>query len=256
MIWWFTEPDNKELEPNMTIKFTRDGKSGTWSFSYKRHVLVAVGLLFIGAGLAIFAGPWWQSILVAFLGKAGITLQESYQWRVGAVMVLIGIGFVGYKYLVVDVRDANISADRGKLSSAPIQIAALRIYFNSITNDHSYKSSLDTVFQCSYTHFLRSENAFKIGALARAYEGYSLSAAKLHQFCVVNFFVFPGTPPPDGDYRYCLAPDLNIDRGMSVYDGEKALQYEALMKQLAVLVSEVQISFDGFLKALKKHGHV
>ena len=79
MIWWFTEPDNKELEPNMTIKFTRDGKSGTWSFSYKRHVLVAVGLLFIGAGLAIFAGPWWQSILVAFLRKAGITVQESYQ---------------------------------------------------------------------------------------------------------------------------------------------------------------------------------
>jgi hypothetical protein len=81
-----------------------------------------------------------------------------------------------------------------------------------------------------------------------------LSAAKLHNFCAVNFFVFPDTPPPDGDYKYCLAPDLNIDRGMSVYDGEKAQQYEALAKQLAVLVSEAQISFDGFLKVLKKYG--
>lgn len=240
----------------MTIEVTRDGKSGTWSFSYKRHVLVAVGLLFIGAGLATLTGPWWQSILVAFLGKAGITVQESYQWLAGVVMVLIGLGFVGCKYFVIDVRDTKISADRTTLSSAPVQIAALRAYFSSLASDHSYKSSLDTVFQSSYTHFRRRENAFKIGALAKAYEGYSLSAAKLHQFCANNFFVFPGTPPPDGDYRYCLAPDLNIDRGMSVYDREKAQRYDALAKQLAELVSESQISFDGFLKVLKKYGHV
>jgi hypothetical protein len=238
----------------MTIEVTHDGKFGRWSFSFKRNVLVAVGLIFISTGLSILAHPWWQLFLVPFLGKAGIKVQESYQWPIGAVMVLIGLGFVLYKFLVVDVRDANISADRGTLSSAPVQIDALMIYFNSLTNNHSYKSSLDTAFQSSYTHYLRSENAFKLGALARAYKGYSLSAEKLHNFCTVNFFVFPDIPTPDGDYNYCLAPELNFDRGMSVYDREKTQQYEALAKHLAVLISEVQISFDGFLKVLEKHG--
>lgn len=240
----------------MAINVTHDTKTGRWSFSYKRHVLVAVGLLFIGAGLATFTGPWWQGILIALLGKADITVPESSIWISGTVLVLIGFGFIGYKYLVIDVRDREISADRSMLSSAPVPIDSVRSYLDWLINDHSFKSSLDTAFYNSYTYFQKSENKFRQHALAQAYEAYALPAKNLHTFCANNFFVFPDTPPPDGDYRYCLAPSLNIDRGMTVYDGERAAQYDDLARVLSSHVTETQRSFENFVQALKRQGHV
>lgn len=80
------------------------------------------------------------------------------------------------------------------------------------------------------------------------------SDSQVHPGCRIRGYgmTFPVTHPKDSQQE----PDLNIDRGMSIYDKGKAQRYEALAKQLAQLVSEAQASFDAFLKALKKHGHV
>lgn len=73
----------------MSIEISRDGKSGSWSLSLKRNVFVALGLLFVTSGLATFSGPWWQGILVAILEKVDIVVDNSYQWLLGTIKVLI-----------------------------------------------------------------------------------------------------------------------------------------------------------------------
>ena len=240
----------------MSIELTRDAKSGRWSLSFQRHIFVALGLLFVGSGLAIFSGPWWQGILVALLVKVNVVVNDAYQWVIGGTQVLAGLALLAYKHFIVDQRQVKIAADKRTLSTGDLQIDLVGLYLLSLVDDHSYRSSLDSAFHESFTRFLKPEFSLQLPETAASYKNYSNSAAALHQFVHMNFFVFPNEHPGDGDYRYCLAPDLNFDRGMSVYDSRKVAEYDELNSQLHAHMSATKYAFDHFVEHLKCLGHV
>lgn len=240
----------------MSIELTRDAKTGYWSFSFKRHIFVALGLLLVASGLATLSVPWWQEILVALLGEVKVVVIDTYQWVIGGLEVLAGLALLAYKHFIVDPRQVKIAADKRTLSTGDLQIDLVGRYLSNLVDDHSYRSSLDSAFRESYTRFLNAEFILQLPETAASYRNYSNPAAALHQFVHMNFFVFPDEPPGDGDYRYCLAPHLNSDRGMSVYDLRNVAEYDELKSQLHAHMSATKYAFDRFVEHLKCLGHV
>lgn len=240
----------------MSIEFSHDKKTGIVQFSYKRHIYTALGLLFVGSGLATFTGPWWQGILEALLGKVNIRVEPQYQWVVGIIQVAIGLAFIAYKHFVLDARQAKLDADRLTIKQSALEIDLIRSYLSNLVDDHSYKSSLHSYFHKIHTQFIQPENSFQDAETARLYKQFHVCGQKLEVFVGVNFFVFPNKRSIDGDFRYCLAPHLNIDREMIVYDSEKVAKYNELKEELHKFVKETDVSFSEFITILKKLRHI
>lgn len=240
----------------MSIELTHDANTGIFRFSYKRHVYTALGLLFVGSGLVAFTGPWWQGILEALLGKVGVVVEPQYQWAVGGTQLAIGLGLLGYKHFVLDARQAKLEADKSTIKQSDLGIDRVRSYLGCLVDDHSYKSSLHSHFHEVHTRFIRPEFSFQDDKTALLYRQFSSLGNELEIFVGKNFWAFPKGRPADGDYRYCLAPHLNMDREMIVYDSAKVAEYDALTVKLHQLVQATSASFSAFITRLKELGHV
>ena len=112
-------------------------------------------------------------------------------------------------------------------------------------NDHSYVSSQDTLFH----------NSFQFKKTSEEYKKYSDSAIKLHNFICYNFFIYPKSQSWVNNYRYCMAPNLNVDR-----DGDSTQEnfrkYRGITQNLNEFVKETQKCLDDFILHLKKIDHL
>lgn len=239
----------------MSIEFSHNSKSGTWSLSIKRNIFIALGLLFCGSGLASLSAPLWGEILIALLSKVSVDIHHSYQWLIGLLQLLVGLSILAYKYFVVDIRQSRIAKDTKSVASWWQQIGTVREYLSDLGSDHSYWSSLDTVFFHSYTKFADPQFKFLLPDTARLYKSYSDTAEALHNFVGVNFWAFPRSSMSSGDCRYCLAPHLNIDRELLISDPEKDAEYRVLVSQLNSKIAQTEEALDNFVKHLREVGH-
>lgn len=146
----------------MTIEIQHDKESGKWSFSFKRHIFVALGLLLVSSGLLTLSGPWWQSIVIALLGSFDITINDTYQLILGAAQVILGAGLLAYKHLVIDKYTERKESDKKTITASPLNIEAVRYYLTNLVDDHSYESNLDTAFHNAYTHFKKTESELQL----------------------------------------------------------------------------------------------
>ncbi|MDR7377433.1 hypothetical protein J2X19_002112 [Rhodoferax ferrireducens] len=238
------------------IDISHDAKTGTFRFSYKRHVYIALGLLFVASGLATFTGPWWQGILEALLGKVHVVVESKYQWAVGGIQVAVGLTLLAYKHFVLDVRQAKLDADKAMIKHADLGIDQVRNYLSCLVDDHSYKSSLHSHFHEVHTRYVLPEFSFQDKKTASLYGHFSSLGNELETFVGTYFWVFPKGRPVDGDFRYCLAPHWNMDREMTIYDSMKVAEYDALKVKLHQLVQATSSSFSAFVARLKELGHV
>lgn len=240
----------------MTLEVSLDPKTGGFRFSYKRHIFVALGLLFVGAGLATLSGPWWLPLLEAVLGKAGLVVEPSYQLLLGGVQIVVGIGFLAYKHFIFDRRHALIEADRALIQRSPLDFDRLRSYLTNLVDDHSYTSGLHTEFYEAWTRFNKPEDSFQVERTAALYKSFAAAANALEKFIGPHFWPFPRGQHAGKSYRYCLAPHLNMDREMIFYDPAKEKEYDSLKIQLHQLVAQTAQALDEFAKDLRAHGHV
>ena len=240
----------------MNLEVLRDSKKGIFKFSFKRHVFVSTGLLFVAGGIAALAGPWWLPIAEAVLGKAGLRVEPSHQWILGIGLIVIGLSFLAYKHFALDKEQRRLDADRIALAPTIDQIESVRNYLRTLGDDHSYWSSLDTVFYNSIDRHLRQESALQIPETATLYKSFSRAGGRLHSFVGQNFFEFPRGASADGDHRYCMWPQYNIDREMISYDAENAAKYDSFSDDLATLLREVERSFNDFIEHLNRSGHI
>jgi hypothetical protein len=240
----------------MSIELSHDEKTGVFRFSYKRHIYVALGLLLVGSGLATFTGPWWQGILEALLGKVHVVVDSKYQWAMGGFQVAIGLALLAYKHFVLDTRQAKFDKDKLTIKQTDLGIDQVRSYLNCLVDDHSYRSSLHSHFHEVHTRFTRPEFSFQDEKTAATYGAFSSLGTELEAFVGGYFWVFPNGRSADGDFRYCLAPHLNIDREMTAYDSEKVAEYDALKVKLHHLVQTTGAAFSAFIARLKELGHV
>lgn len=240
----------------MAIDISHDPSTGQWNLSYKRHVFIALGLLLVASGLATLSGPWWQAIVVALLGKAGVVVNDKYQWALAAAQIVPGFGLLAYKHFILDRDAAQIAADRKTLEAAKLDFERVRYYLSNLVDDHSYRSSLNSEFAKVSTRFSVPEHKFQYPPTVLAYDAFAAAGIQLQNFVAVNFFVFPNVPPSDGDYRYCLAPHLNMDREMVIYDAAKVAEYDRLKARLHELVSQTEDRLAAWIGRMKKVGLV
>lgn len=240
----------------MGIEIQHDTKSGKWSFSFKRHVFVTLGLLLVSSGLLTLSGPWWQGIAVALLSELKVTVNETHQTTLGAVQILLGVGLLTYKHFFVDKFLEKKESDKKTISTSPLNIESVRYYLDHLVDDHSYESSLDIAFHSAFTHFNKVESSLQVKSTRVKYEKFADAAAQLHQFVGVNFFIFPPDCSAEGEYRYCLAPHLNMDREMIIYDPAKVAEYDRLKFELHDRALHTKQLFEKFVGNLKKLGHI
>lgn len=240
----------------MSIELSHDAKTGIFRFSIKRHIYIALGLLFVGSGLATLTGPWWQEILEALLGKVHVVVESKYQWTTGGVQVAIGLTLLAYKHFVLDARQAKLDADKLTIKQADLGIDRVRHYLSCLVDDHSYKSSLHSHFHEVHTRLIRPEHSLQDKKTASLYGQFSSLGNELEVFVGTYFWAFPKDRPADGEFRYCLAPHLNIDREMTIYESAKVAEYEALKVNLHQLVQATNASFSTFIARLKELGHI
>ena len=240
----------------MNIEVSGDAQSGSFKFAFKRHVFVTVGVVFITGGIATLTGPWWLPMAEALLGRAGVPIEPDHKWLLGGCLIVAGLSVIAYKHFVMDARLAQREADRKLIAPLTAQVSDVRTYFASLGDDHSYRSSLDTIFENWRTRFRRPESSFQDKATASLYLEFATASDRLHSFARINFFIFPRDCPSDGDYRYCLWPHYNIDREMLSYDKEKAQKYDQFSNELAELLRQAESSFNAFVQHLNKQGHL
>lgn len=240
----------------MSIQISHDTKSGRWTFSYSRHVFVAVGSAFLLTGLAALISPWWLPVLLAGLGRANITVDDGVNFWVAIPLIVIGLGFLAVKYFVLDPHLARVEHDKASVAASPPNVDAVGRYFGDLLDDHSYRSSLDTHFHKSYTQFAGPAKGLQDKKTAKLFEEFASAAFSLHSFVGTNFFVYPNNQGPDPDYRYCMAPHLNMDREMVNYEPAKVAEYNALKGTLGSRVEATRRSYDAFITRLRELRHI
>lgn len=236
----------------MSIEITSE--NGRFHFSYRRHLLVLVAMAFIGTGLAGLLGPWWLPILTAILNKTELNVDDGTNYALSGSLVVIGLAILLFKRFVLDVKAQQILRDKATLAAHLPDPASPQAYLRNLVDDHSYLSSQDTAFYHSYSVFLQPQAAFQFKKTVQLYDLFSTQAKALHDFVAANFFVFPSCQLGVSDYRYAMAPHLNEDREMIVYDVRKVERYNDLKTELHERVCNVQESYDLFLKHLRRIG--
>lgn len=240
----------------MAIDISHDQKTGRWNLSYKRDVFIALGLVLVVSGLATLSGPWWEAIVVALLGKAGVSVTDKYQWILAIAQIGPGLCLLAFKHFILDRDTARIAADRKTTEVTNPDFDKVRYYLSNLMEDHSYRSSINSDFTSVSTRFSEPEHYFQYPPTASAYKAFAAAAIELQNFIARNFFIFPNSPPSDGDYRYCLTPHLNMDREMAIYDAAKVAEYARLAVKLHELASETESRLAEWIKKMKEVGLV
>jgi len=225
-----------------------------FTFTYHKKILSSVAMLFMVTGMAGFTGPWWQPILFAALDSDYLGVDNEINYVLSAVLVAIGAAVLAFKYFYSDEWARQITKDKETLNANLTDINSPYRYLQNLVDDHCYLSSQDTKFHHAFTVFRTPQTAFQYRRTIELYCDFSKQAKDLHDFAGMNFFSFSNDHGHVSDCRYCLAPQLNMDREMVFYDQDKTEQYSALATELHQRVKTVKASYDAFLKHAREIG--
>lgn len=142
-------------------------------------------------------------------------------------------------------------ADKEIIRAANLNINLIRRHITQLVDDHSYNSDTDRAFCNLIEFFSVPENELQYSKTKKIYNDFAGAALELNHFVGTHFFVFPNTRDVEGNYKYCLYPNWNIDREMVVYDPEKSRMYNEKANELHKLQKVVKIKFDVFIKHIK-----
>lgn len=240
----------------MVIKITYNAKSGEWSFSCSRNLVSALGFFVLGLGLTALVSPWWWPLLVSALGMANVSFDAEINWWVSISLIVLGLGILAIKYFVLDPRIGRQEQDKTSIAASPPNVIAVGRYLDDLVDDHSYRSSLDSRFYESKTQFAEQATKLQDKKTDDLFHQYAKAAGDLHHFVRANFYLYPNNQEPSSDYRYCMAPHLNIDRDMLAYDPGKVAQYDELKQQLMSKVAAARDAYNAFIARLRTLGHV
>lgn len=121
---------------------------------------------------------------------------------------------------------------------------------NLLTNDHSYHRSFNRSISEFTQFFEKAQNQYLNSNLETLSAQLSDSLRELSRFLVYNFFVYPKHRTFE-DTRYCLYPDLNVDRAGTGLP-EEMIRYDQFAEQLIKSVDKVSENFAKYRKAVKK----
>ena len=235
------------------IKY-KDFESG---LKIQRNVWLTVSLATIGIGGAILSTPLWMEVANAISTKYfGLTLLDGYSWLYGFICIAIGVGVFLYGQKVTVDQDLLQKHDLPlfKEMDAILSETKLTAILSNLENDHSYYNEDDNIFHNLF--FLAGQTGkMFINKKLKAKSTTFINALKsFDSFAKQHFDIFPKTAT--GNYRLCLKPNWNIDRGLDIPDTTKELKYDQLAEEMNAKIKQVRADYIAYRTEVKKQLHI
>jgi hypothetical protein len=218
----------------------------------------------VGAGLLLTMTPWWGDLVNVLAQKyLAVSLPAATEHTLlGVGLVAIGliyhIAAHSIYELVASRREAAELGARGdhdrkiflRLQEVAPERQLLGILQDIATLHHSW-STYGTQISGAIEYLRAPSNQFLADDITSAAKNLSLNLSKLRNFMGLNFFEHMS--PPDGDMRFCLFPEGNIDRSRGMPSAESSRRYDELADELERHVSEAEESYAKFRSKVKQH---
>jgi len=217
----------------------------------------------VGAGLLLTTTPWWGDLANALAQRyLGISLPPTTEHTtLGLALVALGLAYHIAAHsiyeLVASRREAATQGAQGDHDRRVFQqlqtIAPERQLLETledIATLHHYWSSYGKLLSGAIDYMRAPSTSFLSKDIASAAEGLALSLAKLRNFMSLNFFEHMS--PPDGDMRFCLFPNGNVDRSGGMPTPEQSRRYDELSSQLETFVTEAEDAYKKFRAEVKR----
>jgi hypothetical protein len=213
-------------------------------------------------GILLVAAPWWSDLVNALAQKYLSVSVPSTSNNIGWGVLLVAIGLCYHvvvhslNELVVAQRQAAVGAvhaDHDKqLFSRFQQVLAeqeLLDILQDIGNLHMYWSPQSSKLSMA-RHFLDAPSSqFLTEQVRVAALNFTVQLSKLSNFLGRHFFEY--NSPETGDLRFCMYPDLNLDRARRLPTVEEQQQYDTFADELNAVVDDVEGGYKAFRQAVK-----
>ena len=146
-------------------------------------------------------------------------------------------------------RDAH-DADIFRRSDAILNEAILDRGFSLLLGDHSYHASFRNPIIEFCDFFDKAQNEYLNSNLVPLTVELATSLKELLGFLAIHFFTFPENQRYE-DTRYCLYPDLCIDRRGSG-DPEEMSKYDKYTEELRQVVNRASRAYVAYRRAIKE----
>lgn len=215
------------------------------------------------AGALLTAAPWWSDLVSAVAQKyLAITLPSTTS-NIGWGIALIAIGLI-YHIVVHSISELAIAERQGKQQIAYIEHdkkifenyqsvlseAELLGVLEQIGNLHMYWSPYSTKFSNATTYLLAPSTQFITAVIKSSANDFATKLNRLHSFLGQHFFEH--NSPKEGDLRFCLYPDLNMDRSRHLPTAEQSKRYDDYADQLNQRIDEAEYSYKKFRSVVKQ----
>jgi len=192
--------------------------------------------------LAPIFKPIWDSVVL---------------WRVFSLVLVLAIAVVYWKReriasLVLSSQDA-LDHDRKVLADLEglLPQESLESFLDSLIGDNSYRASARRKVQEFTDSMSLERNQFMNRRLNEAASNLHSTLFALIEFLAYHFFTHPKVQAPGEDFRYCLYPEHNIDRGGSGTEEESDF-YEKHRTQLVELGRKTEANYKEWRKVARE----
>lgn len=124
-----------------------------------------------------------------------------------------------------------------------------------LLGDHSIYDEEFTKLNLYKIHIEKTSNGFLNTEIETAKQELLQSIITLSSFIGVKFVIYPRDQSMEGNYRLCLAPYLNFERG-GEWSAANDKKYGNLGSQLTTHCHLVEEKFTNYRKLVKKHLHI
>jgi len=214
--------------------------------------------LVVFAGVAMISQKFWVPIVIQLIEKnQDMDIPDFRSEPVGVFLIMIGLS---YHYLSAknDRGELKFSDDQILEHDAAILTAQFKIvtyeqireYLSNLEADHSYYMKEHRKFGNLLHFWSNEENKLMSNDVAQNLDKLLENSLDLGNFIDVSFFVFPNLQKDSNNYRLCMFPDHNCDRG-GHGTSEQDVFYSQKSEELEKLVEKVKNSLKEYIAATK-----
>ena len=217
----------------------------------------------VGTGVILTATPWWGDLANALAHKyLGISLQAPAEHAVlGVVLVAIGLTYHILAHSIHELvtsrreysqKNAYCDHDRNVFLSlqAIVPEQQLLAILSEIATLHNYWTRYGTMIS-DMIDFLRAPSTqFIDEEVASAANDLTVQLSQLRNFMSLKFFEHMS--PPEGDMRFCMFPEGNIDRSKGIPSADQLRRYGELSDELERYVRDSEGSYAKFRSTVKR----
>jgi hypothetical protein len=184
----------------------------------------------------------------------GITLAELREYK-KRLLSAITAGEHNRQAADRDPADTRRQAIQGhdervfKEANAILEEGCLRSFLDQLTTDDSYRMSEARTLDRFQLFFAETGSQFINEELSVHQRDLSAALDNLLRFLAIHFFVYPKDQTYE-DTRFCLYPEMNIDRG-GPGTTETMKHYSTHQKQLDTLVAKVRKTYEAYRSLIK-----